>query len=91
VKDAAFSQFPRRHRNVAYMGYAVRTDRHRYVEWIDRRTAETAAVELYDEVADPGEDENVAGEPERQEVLERLRARLWKGFKRPAPAGGSGQ
>ena len=36
VKDAAFSQFPRRHEGREHMGYAMRTDRYRYVEWLDR-------------------------------------------------------
>jgi iduronate 2-sulfatase len=86
VKDAAFSQFGRRHGGARYMGYAVRTYRYRYVEWVDLRTAKTAAVELYDEARDPEENVNVASEPGRESDIKRLRERLWKGFKRPSPA-----
>lgn len=43
VKDAAFSQFPRKHDGRDYMGYAMRTERYRYIEWIDQRTGTIAA------------------------------------------------
>lgn len=52
VKDAAFSQFPRKHTGRDYMGYAMRTDRYRYVEWWDRATGKIAARELYDHESD---------------------------------------
>ena len=45
VKEAAFSQFPREHKGVDYMGYAMRTDRCRYVEWLERATAKIAGRE----------------------------------------------
>ena len=35
-KSAAFSQYPRSHEGRQLMGYAMRTDRYRYVEWRDR-------------------------------------------------------
>jgi iduronate 2-sulfatase len=82
-KDAAFSQFPRRHEARDFMGYAVRTERHRYVEWVDRATAETAARELYDLARDPEENVNIAGQPEQSAAVRGLSERLWKGFVRP--------
>lgn len=82
-KDAAFSQFPRRHQGKDFMGYAVRTERHRYVEWIDRSTAETVARELYDLGRDPDENANIAGQPEQSAAVRGLSERLWKGFLRP--------
>ena len=54
-KEAVFSQFLRFERNFGknYMGYAMRTDRYRYVEWRDHKTGLTEAVELYDHQTDP--------------------------------------
>jgi len=43
VKPAAISQFTRRLRKQHLMGYALRTQQYRYVEWIDRKTKETIA------------------------------------------------
>ena len=85
VKAAAFSQFPRRGEGARTMGYAMRTDRYRYVEWLDRRTAETVAVELYDEQADPEENTNIAAQPANAPLVGRLADQFWKTFARPAP------
>lgn len=74
-KHAAFSQYPRK--NV--MGYAVRTDRYRYVEWRDRATGEIMARELYDHEKDSPENVNIA-EKESAES-----ARLSGLLGRPAP------
>jgi arylsulfatase A-like enzyme len=82
-KDAAFSQFPRRHEGFDYMGYAVRTERYRYVEWVDKLTAGTVARELYDAGRDPEENINLAGVPEQSAVVRDLSERLWRGFARP--------
>ena len=88
-KDSAFSQFPRRHEGREYMGYAMRTDRHRYVEWVDQQTGETAQRELYDEVRDPEENVNIAGQPEQSAAIRGLSERLWRGFARPVVARGA--
>jgi arylsulfatase A-like enzyme len=77
AKTAAFSQFPRRHEGVEYMGYTMRTDRYRYVEWQDRRTHEVRFTELYDHRADPLENENIAGLDENQPLLKELRRQMW--------------
>ena len=58
VKAAAFSQYPRGRR----MGYSVRTDRWRYTEWIDGKTNQTVARELYDHRSTQIESNNVAQE-----------------------------
>ena len=84
-RGAAFSQYRRVHEGVEFMGYAMRTRRHRLVEWINRRTAETAAVELYDHLSDPFETENVAGRKEHAQLIEELRERQWQTIKKPAP------
>ena len=53
-KAAAFSQYPRG--NV--MGYAVRTERYRYIEWRDRNSQAVQARELYDHATDAQENVN---------------------------------
>ncbi len=86
VKDAAFSQFPRRHGGRDYMGYAVRTERYRYVEWIEKEGGGVAARELYDHSSDPDENENIAGAAVNAGTVHQLSERLWKAFARPAAA-----
>lgn len=60
-KTAAFSQYPRsfkshRHRRHGdIMGYAIRTDTHRYVEWREWKTGKISARELYDHRSDSNE------------------------------------
>ncbi|HUS38852.1 MAG TPA: sulfatase-like hydrolase/transferase, partial [Pirellulales bacterium] len=83
VKTAAFSQFPRRHEGAEYMGYAMRTDRYRYVEWQDRRTREVVTTELYDHIRDPLENTNIAGLEENKPVLKRLSRQMWTALPPP--------
>lgn len=83
VKDAAFSQFPRNHEGREYMGYAMRTDRYRYVEWLDQPTADIFARELYDHETDPDENENLANHSENKELLDQLNAQMWATLPRP--------
>ena len=85
VKDAAFSQFPRRHEGREYMGYAMRTDRYRYVEWLDRATAKTVASELYDHRTDSQENANVVDDPSNRDTVRRLAEQLWAALDRPGP------
>jgi len=58
------------------LGRAIRTDRHRLVEWKKPGAAsETAVFELYDYVEDPGETRNLAAErPETVAELKKLLA-----------------
>ncbi|MHC4995822.1 MAG: sulfatase/phosphatase domain-containing protein, partial [Planctomycetota bacterium] len=84
VKDAAFSQFPRRHDRGEYHGYTIRTDRYRYVEWVDTRTGRTHATELYDHRNDPDENTNVAAYPAHQTLITELQQQLFQNFKRHA-------
>jgi iduronate 2-sulfatase len=74
-KKAAFSWYPKGGR----MGVAMRTDRHRYVEWSDKSGA-VAAVELYDHQSNPHENLNVADRAENKRLLEELRARMRAGW-----------
>ena len=74
--EAVFHQFRRRHAGSEYMGYAVRTDRYRLVDWIDWNTGESEAVELYDLQEDPAENTNLADSTEYTGVVERLREQM---------------
>jgi iduronate 2-sulfatase len=62
------------------MGYALRTDRHRYIEWRDQRNKNGAPVfvELYDHETDPQETVNVAKTNARRvkQLSAQLRAEL---------------
>jgi len=77
-KDAAFSQFYRRHVSAPLMGYSARTLSHRYVEWRYMDTGNVLGEELYDEIRDPQENANVADLPENGKTLEEMRALLRK-------------
>ena len=80
-KDAVFCQFLRQGiwtapDGVEYMGYGIRTERYRYVEWRSWATGELSARELYDQRADPGETLNLAERPELEATLGELARRL---------------
>jgi arylsulfatase A-like enzyme len=85
VKEAAYSQFPRKHEGRDYMGYAVRTERYRYIEWVDKATGKTEAREVYDHKTDPQENENIADDAALAETVGVLAARLREGFKIAVP------
>lgn len=84
-KTAAFSQYPRSVEGRGLMGYAMRTDRYRYVEWRVRGTREIVSQELYDHQTDPAENQNVAGVPEQRELLTRLAGQLEAGWEKAKP------
>lgn len=71
ANDHAFHVYPRgRH-----IGRAIRTDRHRMVEWkIPGEAKETAEIELYDYQVDPAETRNLA--KDQPEVVAKLRELL---------------
>ena len=60
-------------------GRSVRTDRWRYTEWEGGRLGR----ELYDHRLDPGEHNNLAGDPKHAAVVARLRVLLPKGLVEP--------
>ncbi len=76
-KRAAFSQFRRRDGETQLMGYSMRTDRYRYIEWQDRRTREVVATELYDHENDPLEAANIAGQQQNKALLAKLSRQMW--------------
>ena len=85
-KEAAFSQFLREGIWIApdgieYMGYSIRTERYRYVEWINWETKEYVANELYDHRVDPQENVNIAAFPENVDIVKMLALKLKAGWK----------
>ncbi|SMD33848.1 Arylsulfatase A [Reichenbachiella faecimaris] len=86
VKAFAISQYPRGQR----MGYAIRNDRYRYVEWyegdftdrISHDESKVVARELYDYQQDPLETKNWVNEasmaPILSELQESLRTMIWQ-------------
>ena len=90
-KKAAFSQFLREGIWIApdgieYMGYTIRTDRYRYVEWINWETKAFTAAELYDHENDPLEQRNIANLPENAALVQDLAAQMKAGADGALPA-----
>lgn len=83
VNDAAFSQYHRNHEGEQYMGYAMRTSTHRFVEWRNFTTGEVTARELYDHRDDHSESENIA-DSVSEKLLDSLTAQLLKSHPRRA-------
>ncbi len=95
-KKAAFSQFllgrfPAKQVNgIERMGYTIRTDRYRYVEWYnwigDKRT-NLIGQELFDHRIDPEENTNVAGAGKNKVLINQLAEQLHKGwrYEKPGP------
>ncbi|MSU24749.1 MAG: DUF4976 domain-containing protein [Opitutus sp.] len=83
-KSAAFSQYPRNAGKSgagALMGYAMRTERYRFVVWVGRDDhSKIDALELYDHQLDPQENTNVAKVPANGELVEKLLAQWRRGW-----------
>jgi len=90
-KSAVFSQYPRmgtgsRHRGHGdIMGYAVRADRYRYVEWREWKSRQVVARELYDHMSDPNETCNVVNQAERSNIAKELSRVLSSGWTAALP------
>ena len=85
-KTAAYSQYLREGGwrgpdGITYMGYTVRTEEFRYVEWFNQDTHELAARELYDHRKDHGENRNIASEPAFSATMAKMALELRKGFR----------
>jgi arylsulfatase A-like enzyme len=72
VQNGAISNF----KSKGAMGYAYRTSRYRYMEWIHQKTGQILAKELYDYEKDPGEEVNLAEEAEYAELMTSLASSL---------------
>ena len=90
-KTAAFNQYPRMFEGVRHerhgevMGYAIRSDRFRYVQWKVWESGKIVAQELYDHQNDPSEMINVAGNPEYAVELAEVKQALVLGWKGALP------
>ena len=95
-KTAAYSQyllgrFPRSDVDrIERMGYTIRTDQYRYVEWYiwnksDQARGELIGRELFDHFKDPLENKNLANEPEFKETVELISQQLKKGWRYSKP------
>jgi iduronate 2-sulfatase len=85
-KPAAYSQYLREGGwrgpdGITYMGYTVRTDQFRYVEWYNQDKHELAARELYDHRTGHGENRNIAGDPALAATMAELAIQLRVGFR----------
>jgi len=95
-KSAAFSQFllgrfgPPETRQHERMGYAIRTERYRYVEWFswDKKLKLKGKLldrELFDHQHDPMETINLAGDPVFLDTVALLSMKLDSGFRSAVP------
>ena len=90
-KTAAFSQYPRNYTQIKHkrhgdvMGYAVRTEHYRYVQWKDWKSGEILVEELYDHRSDPHEMNNVAKELNQSATLYQHRTILEAGWQGALP------
>ena len=86
-KSAAFSQYPRGHGKAEKMGYTMRTADYRFTMWVNAADhTQVDAVELYDQKADPQENENVAKDPKNAELVKQLTAQIRAGWQAAKPA-----
>lgn len=78
--EVAISQYPRRIKingeKVSAMGYTMRTPKYRFTKWVNKKTGETLANELYDHTTEHSEMENLANNNEYKELLETLNQRF---------------
>jgi len=80
VKKVAITQTPRpnypRGKLPEIMGYSMRAERFRYIEWRNFETGTVEARELYDHRHDPQETVNLAGNPDYKDATSELARQL---------------
>ena len=90
-KTAVYSQYllgrfgPKETRQRERMGYSIKTDQYRYIEWYDwdkngKTKGDFLASELFDHAIDPQENNNIAQNKDSQEMAEMLSKKLNKEF-----------
>ena len=89
-KQAAFSQYPRPAGQTSggqpLMGYAMRTERYRFVVWVGRNDhSKIDAIELYDHQTDPQENQNIAKRPENAALVAQLMTQWKAGWRGAQP------
>ncbi len=83
TQQAAFSQYYRKFDDREYMGYAIRTNDYRFVQWREFGSGDVTARELYDHRTDHSESSNIADSADAA-VIEELTALLLKEHPRKA-------
>jgi len=83
-KEAVFGQY-RRGGLDGVLGRTVRTDRYRYVEWVDLSSGAVRARELYDHQHDPWENINVADRAPYASLVDSLSTVLRDGWQAALP------
>ena len=68
------------------IGYAMKTDRYRYIEWRHTKSGEMKARELYDHQVDPEENKNVAEKAEYAETVKEMHDKMGQGHASFRPA-----
>lgn len=90
-KPAAYSQFllgrfgPADTRKEERMGYSIKTDRYRYIEWYkwdkkEKKKGDFLINELFDHDKDPQENYNIALESENSQIVKQLSDQLSREF-----------
>jgi arylsulfatase A-like enzyme len=69
VRDAATTLYKSTGKKGA-LGYSCRTERYRYIEWINRDSGKVVGRDLFDYEKDPSEKRSLANDPEYAQVLE---------------------
>ena len=68
------------------MGYSIREDRYRYTEWLDFKTGQIVARELYDHADDARETVNLADREENAAIIRRLATQMDASLNRVTPS-----
>jgi iduronate 2-sulfatase len=95
-KTAAFSQYllgrfgPIEKRKHERMGYTIRTDQYRYVEWYswnkeEKKKDEFLSYELFDHNIDPQENKNLANDAKHKGTVELISQQLNLGWRYSKP------
>ena len=86
-KKYAFSQFRKGTKGQKIMGYSIRQNRYRYIEWFDFNIPldktdfhSSVASELYDHEKDPDEIENLANDEKYAKIKKKLAAVIHQGW-----------
>ncbi len=71
--------------DIQVIGYAMKTDRYRYIEWKHTKSGEVKARELYDHQIDPQENVNVIDDPKYAEAVKEMERMMRQGWKSALP------
>jgi uncharacterized sulfatase len=68
----AFTQVTRGGAQAGFMGYSVRTEKWRYIEWDEGKRG----AQLYNEADDPHELRNLASDPKHEQIVAEMQQLL---------------